>query len=119
MIQHPAPVFTRDDLLLLGDLKDVTTLARRVGVHVPVAMSRPLLSACSRVALRRRACDPLAATLMSLRIELERHRDLVEGQVLAMRAPGVEPDLIAHLGLDAHTWVVTMYIAGEVPVLVG
>lgn len=113
--------FTRSDLLLLGELRDVSALARKLGFHAPVAVSREVQSACEALA---------AATGETTRRVLGRVlRAVVEVTVAGegfdrnskepFAVPGLPFDLYVHADRgDDGRWVLTVYAMSESAALV-
>lgn len=113
--------FTRSDLLLLGELCDVSHKAVEVGFRVPVALSRSVQDASQALA------DVLGLPGACVTTRLLRNLaemvssvdwiDAATGQTFTV--PGMPFDLTLHVGhTDEGNEVLTVYAMSESPALV-
>lgn len=113
--------FTRSDLLLLGELCDVSHMAGRLGFRVPVAVSRSVQDASHALA-RTLGIPPVHVTSRLLRhladvVSTTGWIDGTAGETFTV--PGMPFDLSIHVGReDSVGDVVTVYAASESPALV-
>lgn len=112
--------FTRSDLLFLGELRDVTPAAARLGFLAPVATSQAVQQDTYRLAdlLRLHPAQVMRKMLLSL-FAVVSGREFTQDETQVFTSPGYGSDLLVHAGCDQdEQWYLTVYTAGEDPALI-
>lgn len=109
--------FTRSDLLLMGELTDVSAQATRLGFLAPVAVSATVAGVADALA-RLHGRTPAAAIeqILGDLVGIAAYREFHSGQQEPFSSRAFPNELQVSAGQDEHgTWVLTIYSTDEEP----
>lgn len=117
MLRALARGFTRSDLLLMGELTDVSAQAARLGFLAPVAVSATVAGVADALArLHSRAPGAVIEQVLCDLVGIAAYREFHSGQQELFSSRSFPTGLQVSAGQDEHgTWALTIYSADEEP----